>query len=289
MSQGDERFDLQVHREEQSQRLEIELDLGAEPGAVWSALTDAGELASWFPFQAEVEPGVGGTISVSWDGDWESDMGIDVWEPERHLRTSWPWAHEDGRLGQPNAVTVDYFIEARAGGGTTLRLVHSGFPVGDGWDDIFDGTRRGWSYELRSLRHYLENHRGVRRTVARVRRSMAGHSEEQVWDRLWSPLGLVAEGTIESIETGSDYAFTMPGGIELSGRILMAMAPTDLGATVVDLENSLFRVTVGHECGPDAPPEVQLWLATWGALREHVEAVERVWNRVLDRVLGTGE
>ncbi len=278
---------LTAHRGEDSQRLEAELQLSVDPQAVWAALTDAQELENWFPLQAEVEPGEGGRIHLSWDGDWESDLDIELWEPQRRLRTSWPWAAEEGLRGQPNAVVVDYQIEPRSGGGTVLRLVHSGFPVGDDWEDIFDGTRRGWSYELRSLKHYLENHRGVRRAVARVRRSMGSRANQEVWDRLWSDGGLVAEGAVGPIERGASYAFTMSGGVELAGTILVAIAPTDLGATVSGVNNSLFRVAVGHERGPGEPPEVQLWLATWGVLRSQVEQIESAWESALDRVLAS--
>ena len=43
---------------------------------------------------------------------------------------------------------------------TTLRLVHSGFGPGADFDEEYDGISQGWPVELRSLRHYLENHAG---------------------------------------------------------------------------------------------------------------------------------
>lgn len=285
MSDSSDRFDLRIRRDGDRRNLEIDMDLDAGPEEVWRALTEAQRLRSWFPLQAEVDPGLGGTIHMSWDGAWESDLEIRAWEPGKHLRTTWPWTIEDGLVGVENEVVVDYFIEARAGGGTRLRLVHSGFPVGDEWEDIFDGTRRGWSFELRSLKHYLENHDGRSRRVARVRRPMRGLSAADVWRRLWSPEGLVAAGDAEPFTEGGRYGFTMPGGIELAGRVLVAIPPTDLGLTVEGLENSLFRVGVEHPTGPGEPPEVQLWLATWGALRERVSAIEAVWESALDRIL----
>ena len=185
MSDRNDRFDLQIHQQGDTRTLEVDMDLDASPEEVWKALTEAERLKAWFPFQADVSPGVGGKIHMSWDGAWESDLEIRVWEPDKHLRTGWPWTSEDGLAGIENEVLVDYFIEARSGGGTRLRLVHSGFPVGDEWEDIFDGTRRGWSYELRSLKHYLEHHNGRSRRVARVRRPMAGMSAAEAWRRLW--------------------------------------------------------------------------------------------------------
>ena len=280
-----EGFRLEARTSSEGRELVAELDLAAPPDAVWRALTEARELTNWFPLEAEVVPGEGGGIDISWEGEWASRLEIRTWEPGRHLRTTWPWAAEDGRLGEDNQVVLDFHLAAVEGGGTRLRMVHSGYPLGDEWDGIFDGTRRGWSYELRSLQHYLAHHQGVRRRVARVRRPMAGVGADEVWERLWSPRGLVAEGAMAPFEEGSRYQITMPGGIRLAGRILVAIPPTDLGVTVRGVKNSLFRVAIEHSSGPDAPLEVQLWLATWGALREQVAAIEAAWEEALDRIL----
>jgi uncharacterized protein YndB with AHSA1/START domain len=286
MSARRDRFKLEIHQGEESRTLDIELDLEASPEDVWRALTEAEELVRWFPLQADSIPGVGGKISFGWDGEWESDLEIEVWEPQKHLRTTWPWTEEDQRGDEVSQVVVDYYIEVRSGGGTRLRLVHSGFPVGPEWDDIFDGTRRGWSYELRSLKHYLENHPGKNRRTARVRRPLHHLSEQQTWDLLWSAEGFLAGGEIDPLETGQRYSFTMPGGLELSGRILLAIPPTDLAATVDGVENSLLRVEIDQWSGlPNADLGIQLWLATWGDLKGQVEEIERHWNDMLDRLL----
>ena len=286
MSSGEDRFELKLHDLGESRTLEIELDLEATPEDVWRALTEAEELVRWFPLQAESMSGVGGKISIGWDGEWESDLEIQVWEPNKHLRTTWPWADEDGRGDEESPLVVDYYIKSRGGGGTTLRLVHSGFPVGPDWVDIFDGTRRGWSYELRSLKHYLENHRGTNRRTARARRPLHHLSAQQAWDLLWSREGIVAEGEVERLETGQSYSFTMPGGLKLSGRVLLAIPPTDLAATVEGVDNSLMRIQIDQwSGGPDADLGIQLWLATWGDLKGQVEEIERSWNEMLDRML----
>jgi len=277
-------LELQVERNEESQQLTVELDLDAALEDVWKALTEAEEITNWFSLQAETQPGVGGHLSLSWDGQWESSLKIQKWEPNRHLQVTWPWP-ESEETADLNPVIVDYWIEAKEGGGTKLRLVHSGFPVGDGWDDIFDGTRRGWSYELRSLRHYLENHRGERRRVARINRPMGERSEREVWDLLWSKEGIALDTEKANGEGTDRYRAVLPGGLELSGRVLVSMPPTDFGATVDGARNSLFRAAIGHECGDGEGREVQLWLATWGELEGQVEEIETGWKQALDRVL----
>ena len=95
------------------------------------------------------------------------DSQIEVWEPGRHLRTTYPLPGAEGR-GEAIELAVDYYLEAR-GGGTYLRLVHSGFGPQSEWDEEYDGVRRGWQYELRSLRHYLERDRAPGRLGRRWR------------------------------------------------------------------------------------------------------------------------
>ncbi|HJX88276.1 MAG TPA: SRPBCC domain-containing protein, partial [Gemmatimonadales bacterium] len=71
---------------DQRRAFEMALEIAATPDEVWRALTQAEELVRWFPMDARVTPGVGGTMLWNWgEGqDWESR--IDVWEPGRRLR-----------------------------------------------------------------------------------------------------------------------------------------------------------------------------------------------------------
>ena len=81
MSDRSDHFDVRIHHHGDSRSLEVDMDLEAAPAEVWRALTEAERLRSWFPLQAEVTPGVGGKIHMSWDGAWESDLEIQIWEP----------------------------------------------------------------------------------------------------------------------------------------------------------------------------------------------------------------
>ncbi len=70
-------------------------------------------------------------------------------------------------------IAVDYHLEA-AGGQTVLRLVHTGFSTDASWDKQYDGTVRGWAFELRGLEHYLERHRYTKREVVHAKNSIEG-------------------------------------------------------------------------------------------------------------------
>lgn len=276
---------VDVRRQGDTRTLEIELDLGATPERVWRALTEAEELMSWFPLQAEVEPGEGGVIRIGWDGSFASDLKVQVWEPGERLRTTWPLGKEEG--GPVEGLVLDFSIAAGSGGGTRLRLVHSGFPTAESWDGIFDSHRRGWSYELRSLRHYLTHHPGISRRVVRVCREAGALSAQEVWDLLFSADGLLRSGSLP-LAAGERYAITLPSGHRLAGRVMIAIPPTDLGAAVDAVEgteNSLFRVSVDRWSETPGPLEVRLWLATWGMPADDVAAIQRSWELMLDGIL----
>jgi uncharacterized protein YndB with AHSA1/START domain len=52
--------------EPKKERREKEIEIAVPIEEVWKALTDANELARWFPLEARVTPGLGGKIFVSW-------------------------------------------------------------------------------------------------------------------------------------------------------------------------------------------------------------------------------
>ena len=249
-------------------QVETAIEIQAPVEAVWKALTDAEELERWFPFNARVEPGEGGSIWLNWDGIATWDSTIEVWDPNRHLRTT--YAREMPVSGPPPKLTVDFFLEAR-GGGTYLRLVHSGFGSGTDWDDEYDGVRRGWAYELKSLRHYLEHHRGTIRRVAWAFVSLEIPWEE-AWERLVGRDGIFAEGSVEGLEEGGRYSTRLATGQALTGVVKLINAGMDFAGTVENLNNGLFRasIEIAHEGGLGA----MVWIATYGLDAATVEALQ---------------
>jgi uncharacterized protein YndB with AHSA1/START domain len=76
-------------KEQATRSAEGRIELDAPIEAVWKALTDARELERWFPLDARVEPGGGGTIWMSWRNEYEGEQKILSWDPPRHLTTTW--------------------------------------------------------------------------------------------------------------------------------------------------------------------------------------------------------
>jgi len=256
---------IQTSRPEPAQQpgtrsAEGEVTIDATPERVWHALTDARELERWFPLDAHVEPGEGGSIRMSWRNEFAGDMEILVWDPPHHLRTSWSFGE-----GAAPAQITDYIIEAK-GGSTVMRAVTSGFPLDASWDGWVEGTKRGWAFELRSLQHYLEHHEGEARHVIYLRRRVP-QSPEQVWARLRaSSFGPWLEaGEAFDDRPGSQYA-----------------------AILDDPADAMLRISV-ESGGPGADQrEVVVFMSVWGDRGERVAALERAWARELVAVFEDG-
>ncbi len=277
--------------------VEARIEIKAPVEGVWKALTEADELQRWYPLEARVRPGRGGSIRLSWGSDWVFESAIEVWEPERHLRTvseqaapeagkskgrtlEWASAHpSEDASRRALRMTVDFFLEGK-GGRTVLQIVHSGFGPGPEWNDEHDEVARGWPMEMRSLRLYLERHRGADRRVTWVRRTFEG-SVHDAWDRLASPGGLVREGSLEDLRENDSWRITTTTGETLEGRVLVCNPPHGFAGTVENYGGSLFRLMVMEYYGRC---EGSLWLAAWGKDGAQAERVRPGWEDLLKRL-----
>lgn len=72
--------------------VERTLEINAPVEAVWKALAEADEIARWFSPEARVQPGAGGKVVWIWKDIAEWESRIEIWEPNRHLRTVYDWS-----------------------------------------------------------------------------------------------------------------------------------------------------------------------------------------------------
>ncbi|HEX2248881.1 MAG TPA: SRPBCC domain-containing protein [Gemmatimonadales bacterium] len=240
---------------------EGEITIDATPERIWQAMTDEREMVRWFPLDAKVEPGPNGSVYLSWLNEFAETAEIQVWDPPHHLRTAWSF-HPEG----PTQIT-DYYIEAR-GGRTVVRAVTSGFPLDQSWDDWVEGTNRGWAFELRSLKHYLERHPGEPRHVVYLRRRIP-ISNDEAWSRLLSEHEL------------SPWL--------ASGDVFDHRPAAQLAAIVDDPKDALFRVSVEPGGPGTGQREIVLWLSAWGDHKQRVEELRTRWVEVLERLFPEGE
>jgi uncharacterized protein YndB with AHSA1/START domain len=141
-----------------------EVFIDAPVETVWRAISEADELVRWFPVEARVTPGVGGSVWISWGEGAAGEAPITAWEPERRLQ----WTETRG----PVKIAVDFYLEGRDGG-TVVRLVQSGFGDGPEWDGEYHMVDAGWTYFTFHLKWYLEHHRGVARDLIGFRTASA--------------------------------------------------------------------------------------------------------------------
>lgn len=240
--------------------IQHELQLPAPPEAVWKALTDPAELPRWFPLAARGGATPGSKVVWSWlHFDWDLEV-LEAQPP--HLLRLRDLSSERAAQGPPCLLEIR--LEGR-GGSTTLRLVHSGFSADSQWDEMYDGTRRGWQDELTGLAHYLRHHAGKRRAAVMLRAPLSGASYADAWQRLTAPDGLAvlaAGGHGLQLRLGDPAPVPATLIDQAPGRNLLAVVPS--------WNDGLFRILLE---GCFGRPEAILMPSTWGLPRERSDAI----------------
>lgn len=120
---------------------------------VWRAITEADELALWFPNESatlDVRPGGTGEFVWNIDGK-EFRSEVHVHEVQPPVRFVWSWGHEPTNTDEP-VTTVEFMLTAREDGGTTLVVRESGFLQ----EKHRSGNLEGWASETAELVAYLD-------------------------------------------------------------------------------------------------------------------------------------
>jgi uncharacterized protein YndB with AHSA1/START domain len=220
--------------------LSVELD--ASPEDVFRAVTDGTELAKWLAPEARgtaPEGGKKGSIWISWGEGMSVEHELEIFDPPKRIR------HPSGKNAETKApLYADWSIEAREGGKTTLRLVHSGFSVGADWDNEFESHARGWKLMLENLRQYYALHAHEPAVHLAVMSSVES-PRGPIWKTLLGKLGLSAEPNL-----GEQFRFTTPKGDVLTGVVDHVTQTRALGLVVREYGNALLRFTL--EGKPDA-------------------------------------
>src|SRR5262245_6282453 len=244
-----------------------ELEVAAPAEAVWRALVDADELVRWFPMEAKVVPGEGGFITMRWQDEPPLASRIENWVPKHHLRMI--------GLGGLNDLVTDIFLEGR-GGSTILRVVTSGFGADASWDNILEGCRIGWDFELLGLEHYLERHRGHDRQIARARATITSY------EAAWSQLTQSGEWFPATLSVGDSFTLRA-GGSEVHGVVRVWEPARQLVAHVKEWNDALVRVTLFV---PDQLGSLTAWLSAYDVDQADVQTLQHAWQSSLTRLFG---
>lgn len=247
--------------------LNLSIAIDADQDAVWQALSNAEGLKNWFPLDARLKPGEGGSIWLSWGPGCEGEAPVTIWEEGE--RVAWEEDYGDG-----TRILVEFRIESEKGK-SVVRLVQSGFSADAKWDDYFETMGSGWRYFLWNLRHYLERHPGEARKMVWTR-GKPGIPKADLWRKLTADHGLAAAAA--SVENGKPFRLwsgdngtfhDITEGVHVTGR-------------VPGLDDALLLIEV--EPGDD--PSLGVWLSTYGLADERVAELQSSLEAAVGRLAG---
>jgi uncharacterized protein YndB with AHSA1/START domain len=243
---------------DERRRLAKEIELAATPDQVWQAISTPEGMSVWFVPHEHT----GGQIEADFGAGNTQAGQVLAREPGRRVVYGAP-----GPDGEP-PMTIEFLVEGKQDGTTTLRLVQSGF-FGDGdWEAEYDGFGKGWDMFLHNLAEYFRYFPGlpVANVVATGFTTLPG---ETVWAGLTARLGadpalgervLLAPEGLEPIEGVVDLRDRLLLGIRTEHGFYRFMAD-DLHH-MVSTTQYFYGVTVDRESRT----------ATWQSWLDHLTA-----------------
>ena len=187
-----------------------EMELAADPQAVWQAIATGPGQDCWFLGRNRVGAATGEAISSDFGDGAIPAMTITDREPGRRLRgASAPGP--DGRF-----LATEYPIDADRAGSTVLGIVSSGFLPGDDWEAEFDAMRAGGCIFRASLREYVAHFAGRHGVPLTVFGPPVGD-----WAAAWATMD-AALGLHGPPERGAPVRIELPGREPVRGQIYAA-------------------------------------------------------------------
>jgi hypothetical protein len=126
-------------------------------------------------------------------------------------------------------------------------------------------VRRGWEFELLSLRYYLERHCGKDRSTIWVKKNLACEvgCEAEIWE------SLAGDGS------------ALPGGAEAE-RVEISEAPWHFAATLAVPASGLLRVKL--ERIDQSQIEVNLWLSAYDSVPRQLSELQADFEQRVHRL-----
>jgi uncharacterized protein YndB with AHSA1/START domain len=254
--------------------LELHVDIDAPIEAVWKAITEGKGIANWFAPIAEVSaPGVGATVKAGWSDEMMMTNTVVAWEPGKHVR----WLDESGWMGPGTALALDFYLSTE-NGKTRVRLVQSAFGASEGWDDLFDGIKTGWTYFLHNLRIYIEKHLGrVRRLI--TERIQVEMPRQRFWEHLLSDAGGFIVVGRSSLKAGDSIEVKLKESGTARAVVEVLVERQGLGLRIPELADALLFVELE---GKGDTFHVGYWLSVYDEAQ--AKALEAPAKRAFRRI-----
>lgn len=245
--------------------IEMEIEVAGTPEEVWQAIATGPGITSWYvPHEVEEREGGHAVASFGPEPEMQAPGRVAAWDPPRRI------VFDGG--ADDEGMAFEWLVEAKDGGTCVVRLVNSGFLVGEEWDDHYDGMTEGWGIFLFNLQLHMEHFRGRAATASLPLGTWPGPRDE-AWQRLTAHLGIEAQP-----REGDRLDITVDGLPHLAGAVVAA-TPHRI-SLLVD-EPAPGTAFVAAE-GRGEQVEVSVWTYLYG--EEGVRATERdepVWRRFL--------
>ncbi|GAA3936709.1 SRPBCC domain-containing protein [Actinomadura viridis] len=213
-----------THEFEVRESIEIE----ATPEQVWEAIATGPGVDSWFMGRNEIEPGEGGRTRMTLAGMTE-EATVTAYEPGKRF------AYRSDESPEGTFMAMEYLIEGRQGGGTVLRMVHSGF-LGDDWEAEYEAMSVGDLMYLRKLAVYLKHFPGRISTF-----NLFAVGPQVPADRAWAAFG-DALGLPGAPAAGAAVRLSVEGLPAAGGVVEWA----DRGFVGVRTDGGLYMLLHGH-------------------------------------------
>ena len=136
-------------------RIERTVEISHPPETVWTAITTADGLSSWFGDDASIDLRPGGTARMTWKDGPVANMRVE--RVEEPTVFGFTWQIYGLPADDPRRTYVEFTLEPN-GPGTRLTVVESGFAQlpDDAFNEAYDGNTKGWASELGELVSYLD-------------------------------------------------------------------------------------------------------------------------------------
>jgi uncharacterized protein YndB with AHSA1/START domain len=132
------------------------VEIEAPIARVWRALTDANLMTIWSGAHAEIDARKGGVYRLGRPAAGGREAHIDIFEVNRRLRLI--YLNGPGSPPSDSAIVDDFLLDMRPGETmTSLRLLGSGIPEQEAWNQTYAHCRLSWERWLARIKATLEN------------------------------------------------------------------------------------------------------------------------------------
>ncbi|MGD9793144.1 MAG: SRPBCC domain-containing protein [Acidimicrobiia bacterium] len=238
----------QPHQPPGEQRsLELEIEVPGSPEQVWQAIATGPGISSWYvPHVFEEHEGASAMASFGPGPEMQIPGRVAAWEPPSRIVF-------DGGEGA-GGMAFEWTIEARDGGTCIVRLVNSGFGVGEEWDGQYDAMREGWGLFLRNLVLHLTHFAG-QSAASMLPMGMCAKGRDTAWADLTAALGIPAAPAI-----GSRVVLNPTGTPSMAG-VVADTGPRNI-ALVLDQPAPGTAIVAAE--GDDANTGLSIWSYLYG-------------------------